>query len=135
MKRIACAPPSGCVTCGVEIKPSRTTCGVICRKKLEIKHFWLRARHEALLRAKGLCVRCGKDASEVNHITPLNGGLRWLTCLNHQENLEALCHTCHLDFTYPSRVARRKDAAIHPTFQGFDEVRAPAGAVESGMIS
>ena len=104
--RIECAPLTGCVTCGASLKPRRSTCGGDCRKTFEVNHFWWAARRECLRRTNNLCARCWKQADEVNHIKPISGGIRWITCLNHQENLEALCHSCHLDFTYPSRIKR-----------------------------
>lgn len=108
MIRIECAPPTGCVTCGTILKPRRSTCGGECRKAFEVNHLWWAARAECLRRANNLCARCGQLADEVNHIIPLNASVRWITCLNHQMNLEALCHFCHLDFTYPSRIAERE---------------------------
>lgn len=43
------------------------------------------------------CNGCGSLTSrpEVNHIAPVNGVRTWRSCLNHQSNLEVLCHACH----------------------------------------
>lgn len=42
---------------------------------------------------------------EVDHILPMNGGNRALTCMNHQENLRVICHECHLEVTKEQRRA------------------------------
>jgi hypothetical protein len=78
-------------------------------------HVWSDARRAARRRAKWACERCGFKPSEVkkdelrralyrrhelrlevNHIQPLGGRYRGVSCLNHQSNLEVLCHSCHL---------------------------------------
>ena len=48
-------------------------------------------------RANYICVKCGGKATEAHHIIPLNGSTRHGSCLNHQENLMALCHGCHTE--------------------------------------
>lgn len=46
----------------------------------------------------------------VNHIEPLVGrGYRW-GCCHHQENLETLCHTHHVEET--TRQRRRRKAEM-----------------------
>ena len=47
------------------------------------------------------CNRCGAltDRPEVNHIAPVDGVRTWRSCLNHQANLEVLCHRCHAEVT------------------------------------
>ncbi len=50
---------------------------------------------------------------EVNHIIPREGKGYGQGCHNHQENLETLCHACHLQVTADQRAfqkARDKDA-------------------------
>jgi 5-methylcytosine-specific restriction endonuclease McrA len=57
-----------------------------------------------------LCAHCRQPttAPEVNHIVPVVGGNRSATCLNHEENLEVLCHSCHLDATAQQLADRRR---------------------------
>ena len=59
-----------------------------------------------------VCRRCGKFCesfenkggvyitdrreAEVNHIVPVNGNRTHFGCCHHQENLEVLCHGCHV---------------------------------------
>jgi hypothetical protein len=83
-------------------------------REFERNHVWPTARRAARRRAKWACERCGFKPSqvrrdperrrlfkrhelrlEVNHIRPLGGAYRRVSCLNHQENLEVLCHACH----------------------------------------
>jgi hypothetical protein len=40
---------------------------------------------------------------EVNHIQPLRGSYRVVTCSNHLDNLEVLCHRCHVVATAAQR--------------------------------
>jgi hypothetical protein len=87
-------------------------------RKFQRDHVWAVARRAARRRAKWACERCGmkpadirKDPErraiysrhqlrlEVNHIQPLGGRYRGVTCLNHQSNLEVLCHNCHVGAT------------------------------------
>lgn len=63
------------------------------------------------------CSRCGQpelsygvdgwlnSRLEVDHIIPINGGIRAKTCMNHQENLRVVCHGCHLILTAEQRAA------------------------------
>ena len=39
----------------------------------------------------------------MNHIEPRNGEGYGIGCWNHQENLETLCHGCHLKTTAEQR--------------------------------
>ena len=85
-------------------------------------HVWATARRTARRRAKWTCQRCGfKPAAirkdpvaskkysrhelrlEVNHILPLRGSYRGVTCANHLANLEVLCHRCHVVATAEQR--------------------------------
>jgi hypothetical protein len=87
-------------------------------------HVWADARRAARRRSKWACERCGFKPSEarkdpelraqlghrrlrleVNHRQPLGGTYRTVTCLNHQANLEVLCHGCHAALTAASRRA------------------------------
>lgn len=46
-----------------------------------------------------------KRELKVDHIIPLDGGIRGTTCRNHQENLRVICHECHLKVTAEQRAA------------------------------
>jgi len=103
-------------TCRVPLPPRRTAyCSDKHAREFERNHVWLFARRAARRRARWACERCGFKLSEVrkdpvarraysrhelrlevNHIQPLVGSYRGVTCLNHQSNLEVLCHRCHL---------------------------------------
>ncbi|HLF77966.1 MAG TPA: hypothetical protein VJB57_10800 [Dehalococcoidia bacterium] len=91
-------------------------------REFERNHVWSSARRAARRRARWACQRCGfkpaevrKDPDarksyarhelrlEVNHIEPLAGAYRGVTCLNHQSNLEVLCHRCHVTTTGEQR--------------------------------
>ena len=54
------------------------------------------------------CAHCGTTttAPEVNHISPALGRHGQESCIHHQDNLEVLCHDCHLDVTRAQRAAR-----------------------------
>lgn len=78
-------------------------------------HDWRSARYAVLKRDGHACVVCGehrdgekarayekrtrKSYLEVNHIVPVNGKRKGWDCQNHLDNLETLCHTCHLAVT------------------------------------
>jgi hypothetical protein len=104
--------------------PSRRTayCSDKHARDFERNHVWLYARRAARRRAGWACERCGFKPSEirkdplarraysrhelrleVNHILPLAGSYRAVTCLNHQTNLEVLCRRCHLTVTRDQR--------------------------------
>lgn len=72
------------------------------------EHDWNSARKAAKKRDGHRCVQCGSGASlEVNHIEPRVGkGYGW-GCWNHQDNLETLCHDCHVAVTNAQRAERR----------------------------
>lgn len=105
-----------CRLCQRKLPPRRAYCSEVCRLAFEQDHFWGLARHRALRRAKlpgtgrwrYRCAKCEgeTDRPEVNHITPVVGGYRSVSCLNHEENLEVLCHNCHLGETAGQRAAR-----------------------------
>lgn len=78
------------------VKRKRRYCSPKCGELFYANHCWNSARFEAHRRARSICERCKMRASiEINHIRPLNGRERSVSCENHQENLEALCHECH----------------------------------------
>ena len=93
-------------------------------REFERNHVWSAARRAARRRARWTCQRCGfkpneikKDVTarlayarhelrlEVNHIQPLLGAYRGVTCLNHLSNLEVLCHQCHVTATGEQRLS------------------------------
>ena len=100
-------------------KYKRHYCSHRCATLFAINHSWGMARAWAIKLAYGMCERCKKFDDdynwhyqsadqkrsvvglilEVNHILPLNGGIRTKTCANHQMNLECLCHDCHVTKT------------------------------------
>lgn len=55
-----------------------------------------------------LCARCehlGGFSPEVNHIVPVNGNRPPFGCCHHMDNLEVVCHPCHLVITAEQRRA------------------------------
>ena len=57
---------------------------------------WQRARELTLIRDGGLCTICGGVATEVDHIIPLTArNVRNPEISLNQENLRAICSTCH----------------------------------------
>ncbi len=110
-------------SCRADLPPRRTAfCSDKHAREFERNHVWFAARRAARRRARWACERCGFKPSEirkdpearrrysrtelrleVNHILPLQGSYRIVTCLNHQTNLEVLCHTCHLAATRDQR--------------------------------
>lgn len=109
-----------------QVSPTRRWCSNGCAADATVRHYWPDARAAALTRnrrAGGLCDHCGavdpgkrpdgkryryRSRFEVNHVVPLNGGRRGWSCLNHPDNLETLCHTCHLKVTSAQRLQRRE---------------------------
>ncbi len=103
-----------------------------CRARYFNNHHWGYAREAAIRRDGGKCRHCGEDAetwgtqevrsyitgeltqyrtrrpAEVNHIDPRNGAGYGNGCHNHQDNLETLCHDCHLDTTKNQRRERQR---------------------------
>lgn len=132
--RADCKPMGpGCRQCG-EPTTGRLHyyCSVEHREQFEDDHFWNSARAEALrrfaiydIRSRAyrytsvgrfyysviayICWRCGEriagDGPEVNHIMPVNGHRPGFGCMNHQSNLEVLCHACHVIATAEQRAA------------------------------
>jgi 5-methylcytosine-specific restriction endonuclease McrA len=73
------------------------------------EHLWSWAREEAKKRDGHRCVTCGSNASlEVNHINPRVGQGYGFGCWNHLENLETLCHDCHVKVTKEQRARRAR---------------------------
>ncbi len=113
-----------CGACGAALTGRRTCyCSSECSDLYGANHFWGEARRAAIRRDEGKCRRCGEDAelrvyystrfgtssyrqgpsAEVNHIVPRDGAGYGNGCHNHQDNLETLCHKCHLLTTAEQR--------------------------------
>ncbi len=60
------------------------------RHTLERPGDWKRRRAKVMRRDGGLCVRCGRQGSHVDHIIPVARGGSW-----GMENLQTLCRECH----------------------------------------
>lgn len=102
---------------------------VTCRDRYVWNHIWGEARQTRIARDKGTCQRCGGGArvfvrawglqpgritwtaAEVNHIDPRNGAGYGNGCWNHQDNLETLCHACHVETTKQQGRERRRGAS------------------------
>jgi hypothetical protein len=109
--------------CRQALPPRRTAyCCDRHAREFERNHLWPVARRAARRRSGWACERCGfKPAMvrrdpverrryarhelrlEVNHVTPLAGSYRTVSCGNHQSNLEVLCHACHVVTTASQR--------------------------------
>lgn len=115
----------GCRNCG-RPPTGRFTyyCGTECRDVFESNHFWSNARRPARRTAIERAALCPLDGPnprlaqmvmicacceiltyryEVNHIAPVNGDRGFFSCANHQDNLEVLCHQCHVMATREQR--------------------------------
>lgn len=142
--RPPCRPfNSGCRQCGKPIAKHRAYCSRSCSREFEQNHFWGTASYAAINRSRPfgptqkphgepwrgrpVCARCLKECgsfgdkreAEVNHITPLNGVRPHFGCCHHQENLEVVCHACHVQIGIEQRAAglirvkrRRKPFAL-----------------------
>lgn len=113
--------------CRQALPPRRSAyCGDRHAREFERNHLWPAARRAARRRSGYACERCGFKPAvvrrdpiqrrryarhelrlEVNHIDPLAGSYRMVTCFNHQANLEVLCHACHVLATAGQRSDRR----------------------------
>jgi hypothetical protein len=138
-------------SCRAPLPPRRTAyCSDQHARAFENNHVWSAARRAARRRAKWTCERCGfkpnvikKDPVarlaytrlalklEVNHIQPLIGAYRVVTCLNHLTNLEVLCHACHVEVTGGQRASRSKKAVVVVA----DEVLVEASNVVEGPLT
>lgn len=90
-------------------------------------HDWNSARKAARKRDGEQCVTCGsRDRLEVNHIEPRVGqGYGW-GCWNHQDNLETLCHDCHVKVTKAQAADRfRKFKATQQAYEDAAVGRTP----------
>ncbi len=95
-----------CCICGSGLpKRRRSWCSQACLDLYWENHNWATASWTAKVRAGHQCTRCrGGGKLEANHIIPVNGGSRQ-GCVSHQDNLEALCHSCHTQATTSQRQA------------------------------
>lgn len=141
---------SGCRQCGRTIENRLAYCSADCRDTFERNHFWGTASAHAIklacpggeshirderghwVKQAPLCARCGKACgrfrhkreAEVNHKVPVNGTRPHFGCCHHQENLEVLCHDCHVDVTNEQRrqgligPPRTNEPASMPLFEG-----------------
>ena len=110
-------------SCRAELPPRRTAyCSARHAREFERNHLWFAARRVARRRARYSCERCAFRPAhirgdpearrryarhelqlEVNHVVPLPGAYRLVSCANHQANLEVLCHACHALVTAAGR--------------------------------
>lgn len=97
--------PTGCDWCGVLlVGRQRRWCSAFCEYRFRANHVWRFARPEAIRRAERRCAECGAtNELEVNHVVPLAGRSRAESCAHHQDNLEVLCHGCHVEATARQR--------------------------------
>jgi 5-methylcytosine-specific restriction endonuclease McrA len=107
---------TGCRGCGGELTGRRTVwCSDACSRAYWANHIWTAARGAAKKRDGHKCVTCGAPADgigtgvalEVNHIDPRNGAGYGTGCWNHLDNLETLCHACHVKVTNQQARERR----------------------------
>ena len=77
---------------------------------------WHKAR-KTFLKLNPLCVKCGKPATEVDHITPHKGDMQLFWDVN---NWQSLCHECHSRKTYSEvRENRQKKPESDPDMNIF----------------
>lgn len=85
-------------------KRKKKWCSVFCSRAYNINHHWAAARSAAKKRDGYKCTQCGaKEKLEVNHIDPCLGKHQQDGCWHHQQNLETLCHSCHVGVTRKQR--------------------------------
>ena len=127
MVSIACdiiQPTSGrkgfCWRCEAALPPRRRKwCSEDCAELYWRNHSWSYTREAAIRRDNWRCRICGygqdfiRTGLEVNHIVPLEGIGYGDGCHNHLDNLETLCHGCHVIVT--TRQGRmRKAGSLQP---------------------
>jgi 5-methylcytosine-specific restriction endonuclease McrA len=77
-----------CLTCRAVIA-SGSYCAR-CRRRNGSTRAWRELREQVLLRDRGACVLCGRMATEVDHVIPVQDG-----GTDHPGNLRSLCEPCH----------------------------------------
>lgn len=136
--------PGKCDRCSSPLPPRRSRwCSDECREIFYRHHVWTYAKKDALRRAGNKCEHCGVisleldrravrsrfsarresaeylNRLEVNHKIPRQGrSLGANSCLNHHDNLEVLCHDCHVAVTKEQRAAgllKRAEPIKEPT--------------------
>lgn len=89
-------------------------CSAAHTREWKRNHMWGAAK-AAVKKRDRACVRChlprGGDNPEVNHIVPREGSGYGTGCWNHQDNLELLCHDCHVGVTAEQARARARNGA------------------------
>lgn len=121
--------PGRCDSCSRRLPPRRRRwCSNHCATRIYTaiarQHEWTSARAAAVKRDKYRCRRCRVTQSqlvlgctchtygtcqhqlEVNHIEPRNGQGYGKGCHHHLDNLETLCHNCHVVETKRQRNMR-----------------------------
>lgn len=97
-----------CANCGKTLGGNQIYyCGEDCKSEFYSAHptsvRWNDLRLQALARDRSICAKCGKPAEEVDHIREIReGGPEF-----DLENLQSLCHDCHVLKTNENR--RRRD--------------------------
>ena len=97
-----------CANCGAPLTGSQVYyCSGECKLEFYAAHptsvRWNDLRSRALERDRNSCLKCGKPAEEVDHIREIwEGGPEF-----DLDNLQSLCHDCHVAKTNESR--RRRD--------------------------
>lgn len=115
-----------CDACGKALTGRQQRwCSSDCSLVLWRQHAWQGARSAAKKRDGHKCVKCGAPDSvddrtfrsllEVNHIVPRVGKGYGYGCWNHLDNLETLCHDCHVIVT-KAQAAERRAANQEPLF-------------------
>lgn len=122
--------PGVCDAHGTPLTGRQTRwCSSSCAYVLTLQHDWNAARRAVVARDGNKCVSCGKPGDvnhllrstlEVNHIVPRVGkGYGW-GCWNHHDNLETLCHDCHVKVTNAQAAERRAAQASWVATRGRD---------------
>lgn len=107
-----------CDHCGTPLDGRRRRwCSDTCARVEFNAHDWNQARRAAKKRDGYKCVTCGRPDDvddnyrsilEVNHIVPRVGKGYGMGCWNHLDNLETLCHDCHVKVTKQQAADRRQ---------------------------
>lgn len=94
-----------CGACGAALVTTRWFCRAPagCRTLYMENHLWGDARSAAMRRDEMKCRKCPAWADEVNHIAPRRGRGYRRGCHHHLDNLESLCHRCHVIVTAEQR--------------------------------
>ena len=120
-----------CDRCGTALTGRRKRwCCDACMNEWRSQHDWTLARDRAKKRDGNRCVKCGAEKAydwrepektvrlEVNHIVPRVGRGYGFGCHNHLDNLETLCHPCHVEVTKQQAAERRSVSSPQLNFEG-----------------